>query len=438
VLVVLALLVLALMTALVAAGWWNRSTVLVPPSSQAPLAVVPTGDCPGGVRADVEPSLSSGWALAPAPGLFTSAKPGPITALWHEPAPPGNSRPPLRALSVVEVDPLARTTCRLLTSFRDGQAGSLEGASVPAAAWARHGDAFAIFRGDVERPDGCCGPGELLVWWPGGHAVPVNVLREGGNVVWSNRGAWLAVSERDHVHDWKDATNQTVSLYPADGTPPRQLVFDCDPCLIDAASFSPDDRLLAVAYWRVNADETDADQLIAIADVTTGSASVLEVGRPNLTILGWADDRTVLALDGGTQLLAIPVERPTEVRLVTTLPVDLDDVEGEEIWGYKWSPDLSRVALLRRIGDDGEVNLWDVLVLDVRTGAVRHVARESAMGTGSEFVWAPDNRTFAYTAWIDPDFSEAGVVLKVADALEGGSVAIAHGLSPIAWRPVWR
>jgi hypothetical protein len=85
--------------------------------------------------------------------------------------------------------------------------------------------------------------------------------------------------------------------------------------------------------------------------------------------------------------------------------------------------------------DRGQILSTDVFVFDLAAGVTRHIARESVMH--SEFVWAPDDRTFAYTVDVGPS-PEQGVILKVADALEGTPVAIAKSVTPIDWHPAWR
>jgi hypothetical protein len=79
-----------------------------------------------------------------------------------------------------------------------------------------------------------------------------------------------------------------------------------------------------------------------------------------------------------------------------------------------------------------------VFVLDVASGSTRRIVREEGDVAISQIVWAPDNRTFAYTVGMDLSGPQPRTILKVADALEGEPVAVAVGVSPIAWRPVWR
>ena len=320
--------------------------------------------------------------------------------------------------------------CSLLRPIKTEQTDLLDAPSVPDAKWTRRGDVFAIFRGDVETDDGCCAPGELIVSWPGGHAVLGSFDRDIGSVVWSNRGAWLAVSSAPPVHNWADVGPHTISLFPADGQASHDVQFGCDSCAFLAAAFSPDDTQLAVTYWRVNETGTAADELIAVADVATGTSVVLDVGPTSLSPLGWRDDRTILALDDGRRLLAIPVDAPANFSVVAELPLQL----GVEAW----SPDRSRVAYVRQTTNPpagGELVSTDVFVLDVATGTTRHVVRE--VDIAAPFIWAPDNRTFAYTTSVNQDDPSHGEILKVADALEGEPVSIAIGLGPIAWRPVW-
>jgi hypothetical protein len=439
VLLLLGLLVIALIASLTAgAGWWERRGVLVPPSSQAPVTPPLTGDCPGAVRTDGEAPPVRGWSLGPQPGFLASVHPGRITALWHEPRPdlqpPGGAIPPITQVVLVEIDPIERTMCRLLTPVRIEQAGLVEGAAIPDAQWTSRGDAFAFFRGDVETVDGCCAPGQLIVWSSGRHGQPGEFPDGFANLAWSNRGAWLAVTHGIGTHDWAKPGRQTITIYSADGSEPRDIRFECEPCVVNAAAFSPNDTRLAGTFWRVNEAGTDADQLVAVADVATGEGAVLDVGPTRLHPIGWRDDDTILAVDDGRRLLAIPVGDPSAFTVIASFPLQL----GVDGIFEVWSPDRSRVAFERWNTDQpggGQLLSTDVFVLDVATGVTRHIARES--GLHSEFVWAPDDRTFAYTVDVGPS-PEQGVILKVADALEGAPVAIAKSVTPIDWRPEWR
>ena len=441
VLLVVALLVGVLVATVVigASWWWHWPSVMVPPSTQRPTALTLAGDCPGAVDVSGDAPPFRGWILGPEPGFFATPQPGRITALWHELSPrgqpPGGASPPVTQLVLVEVDPVTRTMCRLLTPVRQEQAGLLESASLPDLAWAPRGDALAYFHGDVEFEDGCCAPGILTVWWPGGHADVAAFNEENAHVDWSNRGELLAVTSGLPVRDWAEPQPQRIALHAADGSAPRELRFDCDPCVISGSSFSPDDTHVAVTYWRIHEDQNGADALIGLAEVDTGAGVVLDVGPTALRILGWRDDRTILAVDDGRRLLAIPVDAPSQFAVLATFPLQLG---SEEASWESWSPDLSKIAYIRQeVGGDGQVVETDILVLDVATGMTHHVGRELELH-GPEFVWAPDNRTFTYGAWIDAAMPERGVYTKVADAFEGEPVAIALGLSPVAWRPVWQ
>ena len=216
---------------------------------------------------------------------------------------------------------------------------------------------------------------------------------------------------------------------------------DCEPCLVGAVAFSPNDTQLAVEFFRRNETGTAADQLVAVADIATGTGVVLDVGLDieptRLEPVGWRDERTILAVDDGRRLLAIPVDAPSEFSVVAEFPLQLG-VDGT--W-EAWSPDLSRVAYLRQVTDQpdgGQLLFSDVFVLDVASGSTRRIVREQGDVAISQIVWAPDNRTFTYTLGTGLSGPQPRTILKVADALEGEPVAVALGVSPIAWRPVWR
>ncbi len=435
VLLLLALLIVAVVTSLtIGAGWWERRGVLVPPSTQPPDALPLTGDCPGAVDLFGDSPPFHGWFLGPEPGFLARPQPGRITAVWREqlsPAiPPGVT--PETQLVLVEVDPITRTMCRLLTPLRHEIAGLLDGASLMAneVAWTPRGDALALFRGG-EGPDFCCPLGDVSVWWPGSHTKLAGFDGDFGNVIWSNAGSWLAITRSAAVHNWAEAEHQTISVYPADGSAPRDIRFACDPCFNYAAAFSPNDSRLAIDFWRLNDAKTDAEQLVAVADIATGEGVVLDVGLPELDVIGWRDDETILAVHGGWRLLAIPVADPLQFTVVAEFPVQLGT---DGIW-QTFSPDFSKVAYLRPIEGPRGTDL-DVIVFDIATGATRQVARE--VGMRPQIVWAPDNRTLAYAAHIDPLEASRGVTLKVADALVGDPVSIGNYVSPVAWRPSWR
>jgi hypothetical protein len=435
VLLLLSLLTLAVVGSLtIGAGWWERRGVLVPPSTQPPRALPLTGDCPGAVDLLGDSPPFHGWFLGPEPRFLARPHPGRITALWREqlspPIPPGAT--PQTQLVLVEVDPISRTMCRLLTQVRQEIAGLLDGASLLAdeIAWTRQGDALALFRGG-EGPDSCCPLGDVTVWWPGSHTKLASFDGDFGNVIWSNAGSWLAITRSAGVQSWAEGEHQTISVYPADGSAPREIRFACDPCFNYAAAFSPDDTRLAIDFWRRNAAQTDADQLVAVADIATGEGVVLDVGLPELDVIGWRDDETILAVDGGWRLLAIPVAEPLQFMVVAEFPVQLGT---DGIW-HRFSPDFSKVAYLRVI-DGPRGSEWDVFVDDLLSGVTRHLGRE--VGTPPLVVWAPDNRTLAYSADIDPLDVSRGVTLKVADAVVGDPVSIGNYVSPVAWRPSWR
>jgi hypothetical protein len=434
VLLVVLLVGVLLASVSLAAGWWQRRSVLVPPSTEQPRALVPTGECPGAVELAGDAPPFRGWLLGPEPGFLASRDPGRITALWREarpgPIPPGETEN--TRLVLVEVDPIARTMCRLFTPVRYEGANLLEGGSLPAGgiAWTPRGDALVLFRGghDDDHPDQL---GPLTVWWPGSRAEVASFQGDFGNAVWSNTGSLLAVTRAAAVTDWALAKHQAISVYPADGTEPRDIRFSCDPCLNYAAGFSPDDTRLAIRLWRVNAAKTDADELVAVADLATGDATVIDIGLPDLEVIGWREDRTILAVDGGRRLVAIPVADPLRFTLVAEFPIQL----GTDAVYQTFSPDFSKVAYLQMI-DGGRGDEWDVFVLDIGSGSARRLAREA--GPPPVVVWAPDSRTLAYASDIDAEDSSLGVTLKVADAMEGAPVSIANYLTPVAWRPAWR
>jgi Tol biopolymer transport system component len=112
------------------------------------------------------------------------------------------------------------------------------------------------------------------------------------------------------------------------------------------------------------------------------------------------------------------------------------------VWELRWSPDRSRAAYIIYNTDqpdhNGQILSTDLFVFDVASGGTRLVAHEPAQVDGESLTWAPDDRTLAYRVQNDPIRTERGVTLKVADVLEGTPVAIAVGISPVAWRPIWR
>jgi hypothetical protein len=438
-LLILLLLLLALLVSMTIGagwGWWNRANVLLIPRTDSVTAIQPEADCPGAISVG-ERGPFGGWPLGPQPGLLATAHPGRITGLWHDPSgqPRGESK-----VVIVEVDPATRTMCRLVIPVRTSGEGLLEGAGVPDIDWAPHGDALAYFHGDVEGNGGCCAPGQLTLWTTRGQVdLPVFLGTGFGNLDWSHDGQMLAVTTRQQITSWADPKPSTVGIYTSAGDGPRELRFDCDPCVINGSSFSPSNTRVAVTYWRVTSEDS-ADELIGIADTATGAGTVLDVGLTRLDIVGWQDDGTVLATDDQRRLVAIPIDRPAEFRVVANFPFQLGQAAG--VWELRWSPGRSRAAYITYNTDqpdhNGQILSTDLFVFDVASGGTRLVAHEPAQVDGESLTWAPDDRTLAYRVQNDPIRTERGVTLKVADVLEGTPVAIAIGISPVAWRPIWR
>lgn len=402
---VVALLIAALATGLVAGNLLNQVmppvvSTATPPTTDSPTpASSPTPsplslDC-AAARASAA-RTTTGWPAGPAPA---NARNGWI-ATW------GAGEVP----EVTLVDPLTGEMCPLVrfpdypTSRPDPGPGDGPRSWIPLRGplvWSPSGDALAILV--LSQVDFGPAVRAVYVWSELGLAGPLLRVEDATNLhvpSWSPDGSLLAVGQDEDLLIGSTTPPASVMIFASDGSPQRLLHADCQPCRGGPVYWSPNGEQIAFRAWSEDQESTSLG--VAAGRIDRERVPLIDASRAGDALLGWASDQSLWIATDANRLFDMPISRLGEPVDLGRLPLDMSP------YAIVLSPDGTQAAQVINQQPRGPVHI-STTSFPVTYGLTL-VANMAADGV---LWWAPDGKMFGYL--VDSQVEAQGIWVVNSD-----------------------
>ena len=183
--------------------------------------------------------------------------------------------------------------------------------------------------------------------------------------------------------------------------------------------WAPDGRRVAVAGNEPHSDGTH----VYIVEVDGG-----KVRRADSALHGrstyqpaWSPDGNWLALTTGRDELCVIPQREGAPIVVAPRGTDY------RWWfpaGYAWSPDSERLAFARTSRSNGNIDRFEIGVLDVATGDVDTIQDGPGKARMSSRAWSADGRRLAFSRWDEGGRSGVRVIAASPESHDLGHIEI--------------